>query len=260
MELVRQPDVHLRREAGRYFGSNRRHDPDGVSRSFRWIAGTVTAQPSPHTRSAEQDTNFFAAAAGQQFDLTRSWRKTCTWPSNRSSTPGTMATGRRGGRRLLPGAAPQGSVGRKEPSRATSTPRPATFSVALTTHFQGTYSVNGGPPLLIPGQGQFEKARRPRRSASGSPSPGTTPDGLRNAQGEAYPTASPRPHHKHPHHKARATYSVPHDGTVSTGVIALEKPPVRACSDGFERVFEKVMTEIMVGYSPARCPMAYGEL
>ncbi len=29
------------------------------------------------------------------------------------------------------------------------------FPVVLTTHFQGTYSVNGGPPLPIPGQGQF---------------------------------------------------------------------------------------------------------
>ena len=29
------------------------------------------------------------------------------------------------------------------------------FNVVLTTYFQGTYSVNGGPDLPIPNQGQF---------------------------------------------------------------------------------------------------------
>jgi hypothetical protein len=32
------------------------------------------------------------------------------------------------------------------------------FQVTLTTSFQGTYSVNNGPPLPIPGQGQFTAA------------------------------------------------------------------------------------------------------
>lgn len=32
------------------------------------------------------------------------------------------------------------------------------YSVVLTTYFQGTYSVNGGPALPIPGSGEFSTA------------------------------------------------------------------------------------------------------
>ena len=32
------------------------------------------------------------------------------------------------------------------------------YPVTVATHFHGTYSVNGGPPLPIPGQGTFTSA------------------------------------------------------------------------------------------------------
>ena len=85
-------------------------------------AGTVTAQPSPHTlRGAE--TNFFAAATEQQFATTllgqqvhviaKPVQYTWVYGDGTSLGPQTAAGG----------SCPR-TVGAKEPSRATSTPRP----------------------------------------------------------------------------------------------------------------------------------------
>ncbi len=64
------------------------------------------------------------------------------------------------------------------------------FPVVLTTHFQGTYSVNGGPPLPIPGQGQFSS---PPQTVSvwRSITRNYADDCLRNPQGQGCPGVAP---------------------------------------------------------------------
>ncbi|WP_427133599.1 hypothetical protein [Pseudarthrobacter sp. S9] len=121
-------------------------------------AGTLTAQPSPHTlRGAE--TNFFADAAEQRFDITilaqqvhviaKPVQYTWSYGDGTSLGPQTVAGG----------PLPQDRWGEKTLTSHIYT-QTGDFSVVLTTHFQGTYSVNGGPPLPIPGQGQFSSPPR----------------------------------------------------------------------------------------------------
>lgn len=116
-------------------------------------AGAVVAQPSPHTlRGAE--TNFYAEAAEQQFDITMFGQKVhvvatpvqYTWNYGDGTVFGPQPS--------MGGPLPQDRWGEKT---RTSHAYASTgdFQVVLTTSFQGTYSVNSGPPLPIPGQGQF---------------------------------------------------------------------------------------------------------
>ena len=127
-----------------------------IQREFQSLpvnAGTVVAQPSPHTlRGAE--TNFFAEAAEQQFDVTMFGQQVhivatpvqYTWDYGDGTVFGPQPS--------MGGPLPQDRWGEKT---RTSHAYGATgdFQVVLTTTFQGTYSVNAGPPLPIPGQGQF---------------------------------------------------------------------------------------------------------
>jgi hypothetical protein len=127
-----------------------------IQREFQSLpvnAGTVVAQPSPHTlRGAE--TNFYAEAAEQQFDVTMFGQQVhivatpvqYTWDYGDGTVFGPQPS--------MGGALPQDRWGEKT---RTSHAYGATgdFQVVLTTTFQGTYSVNAGPPLPIPGQGQF---------------------------------------------------------------------------------------------------------
>jgi len=150
--------------------------------------GQATAQPSPHTlRGAE--TNFFAQSAAQQFDITilnQSVHVTATpvqytWTYGDGTSLGpTPAAG---------GPLPQERWGEKT---ATSHAYAETgdFGVVLTTHFQGTYSVNGGPPLPIPGQGQFSG---PSQTVSvwRSITRNFADDCLRNPQGQGCPAGTP---------------------------------------------------------------------
>lgn len=116
-------------------------------------AGTVTAQPSPHTlRGAE--TNFFADAVEQQFDVTMFGQKVhvvatpvqYTW----NYGDGTVF----GPQQSMGGPLPQDRWGEKtRTSHAYGTT--GDFQIVLTTTFKGSYSVNDGPPLPIPGEGQF---------------------------------------------------------------------------------------------------------
>ena len=116
-------------------------------------AGTVVAQPSPHTlRGAE--TNFYADASEQQFDVTMFGQRVhvvatpvqYTWNYGDGTVFGPQPS--------MGGPLPQDRWGEKT---RTSHIYAATgdYQVVLTTSFQGTYSVNDGPPLPIPGQGQF---------------------------------------------------------------------------------------------------------
>ena len=151
-------------------------------------AGSVTAQPSPHTlRGAE--TNFFAAAVEQKFDISilaqdvhvvaKPVRYTWSYGDGTSLGPQTAAGG----------PLPQDRWGEKTATSHVYT-QTGDFSVVLATHFQGTYSVNGGPPLPIPGQGQFSS---PPQTVSvwRSITRNYADDCLRNPQGQGCPGVVP---------------------------------------------------------------------
>lgn len=127
-----------------------------IQRQFESLpvsAGTVVAQPSPHTlRGAE--TNFYADAIEQQFDVTMFGQKVhvvatpvqYTWNYGDGVVFGPQPS--------MGGPLPQDRWGEKtRTSHAYA--QTGDFQVVLTTSFNGTYSVNSGPPLPIPGQGQF---------------------------------------------------------------------------------------------------------
>ncbi|MCA4133946.1 PKD domain-containing protein [Arthrobacter sp. M4] len=132
---------------------------DRILSDFRQLpinAGTVASQPSPHTlRGAE--TNFYANTIEQQFDVTILGQKVrivatpveYTWNYGDGTVVGPQPS--------AGGALPEGQWGEKtRTSHAYA--QTGDFSVVLTSHFRGTYSVNGGPPLPIPGQGSFSSA------------------------------------------------------------------------------------------------------
>ncbi len=127
-----------------------------IQREFQNLpvnAGSVVAQPSPHTlRGAE--TNFYAEAVEQQFDITMFGQQVhvvatpvqYTWNYGDGTVLGPQPS--------MGGPLPQDRWGEKtRTSHAYGDT--GDFQVVLTTTFQGTYSVNAGPPLPIPGQGQF---------------------------------------------------------------------------------------------------------
>ncbi|MET3920080.1 hypothetical protein [Arthrobacter sp. UYEF20] len=151
-------------------------------------AGTVTAQPSPHTlRGAE--TNFFGDAAEQQFDVTILAQQVhvvaqpveYTWTYGDGGALGPQAA--------AGGPLPQERWGEKTLTSHAYT-QTGDFSVVLTTHFRGTYSVNGGPPLPIPGQGSFSSPPQ-LVSVWRSITKNYADDCLRNPQGQGCPGGSP---------------------------------------------------------------------
>ncbi|QCB99114.1 hypothetical protein E5206_18445 [Arthrobacter sp. PAMC25564] len=152
-------------------------------------AGTVTAQPSPHTlRGAE--TNFFAAATEQQFATTllgqqihviaKPVQYMWTYGDGTSLGPQTAAGG----------PLPEDRWGERTLTSHIYT-QTGDFSVVLTTHFQGSYSVNGGPPLPIPGQGQFSSPPQ-QVSVWRSITRNYADNCLQNPQGQGCPGAAPK--------------------------------------------------------------------
>uniref|UniRef100_UPI00119FDC5E PKD domain-containing protein n=1 Tax=Staphylococcus epidermidis TaxID=1282 RepID=UPI00119FDC5E len=135
------------------------------------------------------ETNFFAEAAEQQFDITILAQKVhvvakpvqYTWSYGDGSSLGPQTA--------AGGPLPQDRWGEKT---ATSHVYTATgdFRVVLTTHFQGTYSVNGGPPLPIAGQGQYSSAPQ-TVSVWRSITRNYADDCLRNPQGQGSPGVPP---------------------------------------------------------------------
>ncbi|WP_255482295.1 hypothetical protein [Pseudarthrobacter sp. NBSH8] len=116
-------------------------------------AGAVVAQPSPNTlRGAE--TNFYADASEQQFDVTMFGQRVhvvatpvqYTWNYGDGTVFGPQPS--------MGGPLPQDRWGEKTRTSHVYADT-GDFQVVLTTSFHGTYSVNNGPPLPIPGQGQF---------------------------------------------------------------------------------------------------------
>lgn len=152
------------------------------------VPGKVTAQPSPHTlRGAE--TNFYAAANEQPFDITILAQKIhivakpvqYRWEYGDGASLGPTTT--------MGGPIPQDRWGEKT---RTSHAYAATgdFSVVLTTYFQGRYSVNGGPALPIPNQGQFSS---PPQTVSvwRSVTRNYADDCITNPRGQGCPGAAP---------------------------------------------------------------------
>lgn len=116
-------------------------------------AATVTSQPGPNTlRGAE--TNFYAEAKEQTFDIELLGQHVHinATPTEYTWTYGDGATL---GPTPYPGASlPELRWGEKTTTSHVYT-QTGDYPVTVATHFQGTYSVNGGPPLPIPGQGSF---------------------------------------------------------------------------------------------------------
>lgn len=127
-----------------------------IQEQFRKLpisAGSVAAQPSPHTlRGAE--TNFYVEASPQDFDVTMFGQKVHVkaapieykWKYGDGATRG-------------PGPFAGGPLPESRWGETTNTShvyaQTGDYSVVVTTYFQGTYSVNGGPSLPIPGTGEF---------------------------------------------------------------------------------------------------------
>jgi hypothetical protein len=151
-------------------------------------AGTVTAQPSPHTLRGSE-TNFYADSTEQQFDITILAQKVhvvatpvqYTWNYGDGTTLGPQQS--------AGGPLPQDRWGEKTRTSHVYT-QTGDFQVVLTTHFQGTYSVNNGPPLPIPGQGQFN-APAQTISVWRSITRNYADDCIRNPQGQGCPGVAP---------------------------------------------------------------------
>jgi hypothetical protein len=164
-----------------------------IQREFQQLpisAGTSSAQPSPNTlRGAE--TNFFASAADQQFDITILAQAVhvvakpveYTW----NYGDGTLL----GPQTAAGGPLPQDRWGEKTLTSHVYA-QTGDFPVVLTTHFQGTYSVNGGPPLPIPGRGSFSS---PRQTVSvwRTITRNYADTCLQNPQGQGCPGVAPPP-------------------------------------------------------------------
>ena len=151
-------------------------------------AGTVTAQPSPNTlRGAE--TNFFGNPVEQQFDITILAQRVhvvakpvaYTWNYGDGAVIGPQ-TG-------VGGPLPQERWGEKTLTSHVYA-QTGDFMVVLTTHFRGTYSVNGGPPLPIAGQGSFSSPPQPV-SVWRTITRNYADDCLQNPQGQGCPAAAP---------------------------------------------------------------------
>jgi hypothetical protein len=164
-----------------------------IQRQFQSLpinAGAVVAQPSPHTlRGAE--TNFYANATEQHFDVTMFGQKVhvvatpvqYTWNYGDGTVFGPQPS--------MGGPLPQERWGEKTRT-SHAYPETGDFQVVLTTSFNGTYSVNSGPPLPIPGQGQFS-APPQTISVWRSITRNYADDCNQNPQGQGCPGARPVP-------------------------------------------------------------------
>ncbi|HAG60052.1 MAG TPA: hypothetical protein DCL83_12415 [Arthrobacter bacterium] len=114
---------------------------------------TLTAQPSPNTlRGAE--TNIFADAHVQEFDVTILGQRV-----HLAATPIEYTYNYGDGTTLGPTPAAGGPLPKDRWGEKTRTSHvyqsTGDFAVSIMTSFRGTYAVNGGPNLPIPGTGQF---------------------------------------------------------------------------------------------------------
>lgn len=119
----------------------------------------VTSQPGPNTLRGA-NTNFYAQVAEQAFDITLLGQKV-----HIAATPVEYTWNYGDGASVGPVPYPGAPLPEDRWGEATQTSHNYTqtgdYSATVTTHFRGTYSVNGSPPLPIPGQGNFTSAGLP---------------------------------------------------------------------------------------------------
>ncbi|WP_285724312.1 hypothetical protein [Psychromicrobium xiongbiense] len=116
--------------------------------------GTLVSQPGPHTIKG-WDTNFTVTASKQVFDLTLLGQKV-----HIEATPVAYTFSYGDGTSQGPQASPGYTL---KDDYVGHTPTPTShvyqdtldYTASVSTTFTGTYTVNGGPVLPIPGQGHF---------------------------------------------------------------------------------------------------------
>ncbi|WP_246262503.1 PKD domain-containing protein [Arthrobacter mobilis] len=113
-------------------------------------------QPTPHTLIGAH-TNVYADASEQRFNIQIPGQDVAI-----EATPIEYTWTYGDGSGLGPTTAPGGPLPRDRWGERTATSHIYTetgdFQVTLTTTFSGTYSVNGGPAVPIPGNGTFTAA------------------------------------------------------------------------------------------------------
>lgn len=116
-------------------------------------AGEVSLEPSPHTLLGAE-TNVYAVASQQVFDINILGQEVAL-----VATPVEYTWSYGDGTRHGPTPYPGGPLPQSRWGEKTQTSHiygeTGDFQVSLTTTFSGTYSVNGGPALPIPGTGSF---------------------------------------------------------------------------------------------------------
>ncbi|MFQ4147370.1 hypothetical protein AAGW05_01515 [Arthrobacter sp. LAPM80] len=119
-------------------------------------AATLGSQPGPHTLRGKE-TNVWAQAATQTFNITMLGQRVMI-----TATPVAYTWNYGDGTVWGPTPIHGAPLNRDRIGEQTQTSHVYTqtgrLSIILTTHFNGTYTVNNGPQLPIPGQGNIPSA------------------------------------------------------------------------------------------------------
>ncbi|WP_269048021.1 hypothetical protein [Paenarthrobacter sp. Z7-10] len=123
------------------------------------VPAALASQPGPNTlRGAE--TNFYANASEQTFNIKLLGQKV-----HITATPAQYLWNYGDGTVLGPTPYPGAPLPSDRWGEKTRTShlyrQTGDFAVSVATYFRGTYSVNGGPALPIPGEGTFTSAPLP---------------------------------------------------------------------------------------------------
>ncbi|MCU1572052.1 MAG: hypothetical protein JWO93_134 [Micrococcaceae bacterium] len=117
------------------------------------LPATVASQPGPNTLRGA-NTNFYAEATTQTFDI-----ELLAQQVHIVATPVHYLWNYGDGSSLAPTTAAGAPLPRARWGENTGTSHAyaatGDYAVSLTTFFHGTYAVNGGPALPIPGEGSF---------------------------------------------------------------------------------------------------------
>ncbi|MBW4095307.1 MAG: hypothetical protein HIU81_07985 [Acidobacteria bacterium] len=123
------------------------------------VAASVVSQPGPNTLLGAH-TNFYATAAEQSFDVEMFGQKV-----HITATPVEYTWSYGDGVVVGPSPYAGGSLTQDRWGEPTNTSHQygatGDFAATVTTHFRGTYSVNGGPRLPVANQGHFASAPLP---------------------------------------------------------------------------------------------------